>query len=341
MKRGALVGVGNVAVSAHLPGWQGRSGVTLAAAADSQPGGRGAFLNAFPQSRWYADAEELLEREEIEFVDLCTPPQSHAALIQKALERGLHVLCEKPLVLSPSEFAPLASLSRDTQRALVTVHNWKHAPAVRKIGELLKMNVVGDIRKVLWETLRTRPAATADESANWRTDPATAGGGILVDHGWHALSILSAWLPGKPRFVRARLERQGNTPPGIEDTAAVTLDYGAASAEIFLTWTADCRSNRVEIEGTEGILRLEGGRLDLLAGPPDRITETWSLPTLAEGSHHPEWFPPVIDGFLEESTNPSLRGRNLQEAAFCLAVLALARESSRREGQAVPFTPLQ
>lgn len=61
------------------------------------------------------------------------------------------------------------------------------------------------------------------------------------------------------------------------------------------------------------------------------------LPSLAEGSHHPDWFGGVIAEFLGEIDEPKTRGRNLAEASFCVNVLALAKESHRLGGEPLPI----
>ena len=86
-----------------MPGWQSRDDVAIVAATDAFPARRAAFLAACPNGRWYDSAEDLLSGETLDFVDICTPPSSHAALIQQALQSGLHVLCEKPLVIRPAD----------------------------------------------------------------------------------------------------------------------------------------------------------------------------------------------------------------------------------------------
>lgn len=335
MLRGGLVGVGHVAVNGHLPGWLGRPDVVLVAAADGREAGKAPFLAAYQGARWYGSAEQLLASEEIDFVDIATPPAAHAGLIRAALERSLHVLCEKPLVLARAEMAPLAELARARSLALVTVHNWKHAPALAKLTDLVRDGAVGEVRHCVWETLRVRPAVASGNGDNWRVDPAQSGGGVLTDHGWHALYVTAGWLGLRPRSVRAKLETRRHVAFPLEDTAAVTLSYPSANAEIFLTWAAGERANRAEIEGTRGRLRLEGGRITLAAGGQER---GWDFPSIAEGSHHPEWFGGVAAEFLGEIADPSRRGRNLAEAAFCAAALALSRESSRLGGQDLPFS---
>ena len=98
MLSGAFIGFGNVAAYGHMPGWRARNDVRIVAATDAAPARREAFLAACPDGRWYDAIDDLLDRETLDFVDICTPPGSHATLIGRALDAGLHVLCEKPLV---------------------------------------------------------------------------------------------------------------------------------------------------------------------------------------------------------------------------------------------------
>src|SRR5229473_2737383 len=91
MLRGAVIGFGNVAIHGHLPGWLGRPDVRIVAAADARPGQRTECQRLLPEARWYDSPDELLEREPLDFVDICTPPSSHAPLTVRALDRGLHV----------------------------------------------------------------------------------------------------------------------------------------------------------------------------------------------------------------------------------------------------------
>ena len=96
--RGAFVGFGNVAAEGHLPGWRLRKDVAIVAATDVASARRDAFSAACPGGRWYDSVDRLLAGEALDFVDICAPPGSHAALIRRALDAGFHVLCEKPLV---------------------------------------------------------------------------------------------------------------------------------------------------------------------------------------------------------------------------------------------------
>ena len=83
-------------------------------------------------------------------------------------------------------------------------------------------------------------------------------------------------MGGAPAKVAARLEIRKHIQWPVEDTATVILAYGEASAEIFLTWSAETRANRVELEGTGGLLRLDGGRLTL--EKEGAAAEQWRMP---------------------------------------------------------------
>ncbi len=337
MLKGALLGAGNVAVNGHLPGWLARGDAAIVAAADPSPAFRGALLERIPGLRWYDSAEELLSREALDFADIAAPPAMHAGLAAAALAKGLHVLCEKPLVLAPEQLAPLAELARRNDRVLATVHNWRHAPILKAATDLISQGAIGEVRSVRWETLREKPAAAAGGEAgkNWRMDPKIAGGGVLVDHGWHAFYVVCGWLPEAPRRVSARLSTRRHREWPVEDTAEVSLETTGVRAEILLTWAASERRNRAWIEGTRGTIRPDGDLLELtLTDSTGPIVRRFPQ-SLAEGSHHPDWFSGVAAEFLAEIADPGRRGRSLAEAFLCAELIAKARESSSRGGAPV------
>jgi predicted dehydrogenase len=339
--RGAILGAGNVTLRGHLPGWLAREDVAIVAAADPRPEARAALAERIPNLRAYETSEELLSREVLDFADICAPPAMHSGLIRAALEKGLHVLCEKPLVLAADELEPLSKLALGADRVLAAVHNWRHAPILAAAQALVEEGAIGEVRFCRWETLRREPAAAGDSArSNWRVDPAVSGGGILMDHGWHALYVVCGWLPEVPLRVAGRLSTRRHHDWSIEDTAEVTLECGGgARAEILLTWAADERANRASAVGAAGALSVDGSTLKLTTpGRAEPIVREFP-DSLADGSHHPDWFAGVAAEFLSEIRDPARRGRTLAEASTCLDLIALARDSSLRGGSAVPARP--
>jgi predicted dehydrogenase len=333
--RGAIVGLGNVALHGHVPGWRRRPDARIVAVTDSRGACRALAEREIPGVRWYDTLSALLDQEPLDFVDVCTPPSSHAVVVQTVLERGLPVLCEKPLVTAADQLPPLVELARAKGRPLHTVHNWHHAPIVQRAARLIQAGAVGRVEHVSWQTHRRGPAATSvPGSGNWRVDPAIGGGGVLTDHGWHVGYLLRRWLGADPVAVSARLETRRHHEFPVEDTATVTLRFPEATADVFLTWAADERLTRAVIRGAAGALHVLDDTL-VLTGPgaEQRIA---CPPALSDGSHHPDRFDPVAEQFLD-AVRGGPPGDNLAEAVCCVALEALARESSRRGAAWLPF----
>jgi predicted dehydrogenase len=331
--RGAFIGFGNVAAKGHLPGWQSVKDVQIVAATDAAAMQGKAFLEACPGGRWHKTVDELLSDKTLDFVDICTPPSSHAALIKHALDAGVHVLCEKPLVTRAADAQALVAAAADNGRVVHTVHNWLKAPICEKISSLVDGGAVGTVRTVRWQTLRMEPAVTVtSDGTNWRADPAVAGGGILFDHGWHALYCVLRWL-GVPTAISAQLERRRFREWPIEDTATVTLDGEAGSGHIYLTWSADQRVNRIEVEGDRGRIDIAEDAVVLRSNKDE---QRWSCPPpLSQGSHHRDWFVGVAKDFQRAAVSGG-KG-NLDEAVLCARLIDLAQRSSAAGGARLPL----
>jgi predicted dehydrogenase len=326
--RGAFIGFGNVAANGHMPGWRSREDVRIVAATDAAHSRRDAFLAACPDGRWFDTVDELLRREQLDFVDICAPPGSHADLIGRALDAGLHVLTEKPLVTRVDDAARLASAAARAGRVLYTVHNWLKAPICLQISALVDEGAIGAVRSVRWRTLRTQPATavSAPGVANWRVDPKLAGGGILFDHGWHAFYCVARWS-GLPGLVSARPDTRRFHDQPLEDTATVDLETASGQSHIFLTWAADERLNAIEVDGEHGQIRVAGDSVELKSNLQAR---RWTSPSLSEGSHHPDWFGGVADDFLAAATGAG--EGNLPEALSCAWAIDAAQRSSAAGG---------
>jgi predicted dehydrogenase len=201
------------------------------------------------------------------------------------------------------------------------------------VSALVAEGAIGAVRSVSWKTLRTQPAAAAgaDGVPNWRVDPARAGGGVLVDHGWHALYCVARWA-GHPLAVSALLETRRFDRQPVEDTASIELRTASGASRIFLTWAAEARSNLIEIAGERGRISAEG---DIVTVESDsRARAFFCPPSLSDGSQHPDWFDGVADEFLAAASGRGLG--NLHEAMMCAELIDLAQRSSAAGGIELP-----
>lgn len=341
--RGAIVGFGNVAARGHWPGLADSADMEIVAVADPSAPRREAAAALAPGLRAYASVEELAAHEDLDFVDIATPPSSHAALAEFALARRWHVLCEKPLTLDPAVLARLSARAAACRRVVFTMHNWKVAPIIQAAFQAIHAGRIGPVRHVDILVFRNQPCKGASDGRvgnaarkpeDWRQDREVAGGGILVDHGWHNFYLLLNLLRGEPRQVTATLTRPSNDPDALDDSARVTVAFAGADACLHLTWLARARRNAVMAYGDEGALVVDDDRL-VVAARGQSPEETLFPAALSAGSHHEDWFRALLPQFVAEVRDPEARGVNLREAAWCAALTAAAYRSDACGGAVI------
>lgn len=319
--RGAIIGFGEVARHGHWPAYAQFHEAKIVAVVDRTEERRKAAREALPGVATFATIEELAAGAEIDFVDICTPPAFHGEPMFEALARGWNVLCEKPLLLDLVELEKARLLAAEAGRAIVPIHNWKYAPIIRRATEILRSGALGTLREVEIETLRFHDCAAADpDHPNWRRDPALAGGGVLMDHGWHAIYLAHHWMGQEPSEVRAVLHRPA--PEAVEDEARLTLLFPNAEAKIFLTWRSKERRNSMRLTGDGGEMAINDDTLKV--GCESIRFES----ALSAGSHHPDWFAAMLPDLMASLGSPKAARRSFEEAALCLSVIRRAYQTA-------------
>ncbi len=251
------------------------------------------------------DWREVVERPEIDVVDICTPGDSHVDIAIAAAAAGKHVFCEKPLANSVEEAERmLASVERAGVIHMVC-HNYRRAPAVALAKQLIEEGRLGRIRHYRGTYLQDW---IADPSAPlvWRLQRAKAGSGALGDIGSHSLD-LARHLVGEvvevsgllETFVSERpLENGGGTGRVDVDDAALALirfEEGAIGS-IEGTRFAPGRKNfnRFEINGSLGSLAFDLERMNELEFYEEAGPNSGFRTILATNEAHPYisgWWP--------------------------------------------------
>ena len=323
--RGAISGFGEVAARGHIPGWLTREDVSIVAIHEPVAARRELAMRTLKGVRIYDDLGLMLDGESPDFVDIASPPAFHAEAIHAALEAGAHVLCEKPLCLDLAEFDALVKLAAQRARILMCVHNWKHAPAFEAARRALDAGKLGTLGFVSIDRMRTEPAGGAGK---WRSE-AASGGGILIDHGWHAF-YLAQWLMGTaPMSVSSFLTHHD----GLDDAADIRLVFpDDRLVRIHLSWRAPVRRTATALYGENAMLEIDGDRV-ILTSRSGRV-EDLSARDAPDDSYHSTWFGRVIDDLMRAIASGTAQS-NLDEARTALALLLASRESARGEGTLV------
>ena len=165
------------------------------------------------------DFSKLLERPDIDLIDICTPPNQHFALIGQAMAAGKHVVCEKPLVGSLRDCDALITLAKTAKTHLVPIFQYRWGNGLRRLKHLVDKGVAG---KAYLSTIETSWRREADYYAvAWRGKYATELGGVCLTQAIHAHDMLS-FIAGPVAAVFARTNTSVN-PIEVEDCASASL----------------------------------------------------------------------------------------------------------------------
>ncbi len=324
--RGAIIGLGNVAIQAHLPVWRKNEHFSIEAIVEPSVERAELGKKLLPNVPVYPTIEALVAEDGVDFVDICTPPCYHADLALAACNSGMHVFCEKPLAISPERLKEIHLAANRAQRVVFTVNNWKYAPLWVHLCELIEAGRIGSIQSVSLNVLRS-PNSGGGVS-DWRRCMEVAQGGILIDHGWHNLYLILSLLKEVPVSMEVSMEPLSGNAPGLEETVDLLMRFRKAEAGLHLTWQASCRRNYGIIVGDKGKIFLNDDHLVLHS--EDSAPVRFDFPeALSNGSHHASWMEPVIENFGREIVETHLRGTNFTEARWCARLIDLAYRSSR------------
>ena len=341
--RGAVVGYGFISGRGHVPAYlerqRTRGDVRLVAVADVCEARRDLAREAIPGVRVYATHDELLRAEagNLDFVDVATPPSDHAAIAHAALDHGLHVLCEKPLACTPEEARAMLRHAESARRTIFPCHNYKHAPVVKAIREIIASGRIGRPTSIALSTYRNTHAKGVKEwRPDWRRDRKTSGGGIAMDHGSHTFYLTFEWLAGYPTAVTAKMSTLAPGPQDTEDNVSVVLTFPGGLATTHLTWTAGVRKVIYAVQGERGAITVDDDDLQVAAwtGPgPEGSPGTWTVEKTSIASHwmdasHVTWFDSLFDQFAGAVARGEHVGKEALEALRCVQIIDAAYRSS-------------
>jgi predicted dehydrogenase len=153
------------------------------------------FLPRSYESYTHMAQAEAAHPDPIDFVIIATPNHLHFPVAKAFLERGFHVVCDKPMTFTLNEAHELARLVESTQAVFALTHTYTGYPLVRQARELVRQGVIGEVRKVLVDYVQDWLMEPLEQSGNkqaaWRTDPARSGiAGAVGDIGTHAENLL-------------------------------------------------------------------------------------------------------------------------------------------------------
>jgi UDP-N-acetylglucosamine 3-dehydrogenase len=328
--RGAIIGLGKIALTGHLPAYLDpriSSRARIVAAVESEQKSRENAAGLIPDVPVYATLRELLEHEKVDFIDICTPPSCHPEALEEGLENNLHLVCEKPLSSSVEEARRTAErLKERPDLVFMACHQYRYSPVWLRFKEFIEKDSGSARYLVQFDVFRTQadPGYYASHP-NWRTERLMSGGGILADTGLHYI-YLSAWMLGSPRSVTARTYNLTHREIGVEDTALVWLDFDSGVAAITLTWGADRRANSARLACRRGSLVYDGRTIEKHIG---REKENILVPDASDKSHYVSLYVSLFEEFIQRIDSKQTSRDEVDGACRAVEILHAAYESAR------------
>ncbi len=209
-------------------------GAELAAIADLDEGRLEKLLRRYPKVEGRSHADEIIGDDSIDAVVIVTPAETHYELTRRALEKGKHVLVEKPLAMKPEESKDVASLADEKNLTLMVGHTFEYNPAVRRLKKMIADEGFGPVRYI-YSTRVNLGIFRPEINAMWNLAP-------------HDLSILFYLLGEAPLSVVAN--GRAFLKPGVEDVVFLYFEFPSGSvAHVHVSWLDPTKVRRLTVVG--------------------------------------------------------------------------------------------
>ena len=212
-------------------------------------------------NRNYKDYLEMASKEsqredKIDAVAIVTPNHMHHPISMAFIEKGFHIICDKPLAMNLKECEELVQASTAQDIIFALTHNYTGYPMIRNAKEMCHQGELGSIRLIqaeyaqdwLTEDLENKIDSGGNKQAAWRTDPAqSGGGGCIGDIGTHAFNLIRFITGLQPQQISAELT---SFVPGrkLDDNAQISIRFnGGAKGTIWSSQVAPGNENHLQV----------------------------------------------------------------------------------------------
>jgi predicted dehydrogenase len=243
----ALIGCGDVS-AVHLEAIAALDGIELVAVCDTDPDRLAAAAKALTVPG-FADHRQLIDRVRPDVVHICTPHDQHVQVAIDCLERGVHVIAEKPLADTVKDGQRLILAADQNPAKIAVCFQNRYNAGVAAMHRLLASGDVGEITgagaTVMWhrtaEYYRDRP---------WRGRWSTSGGGLLMNQAIHTVDLVQ-WLVGPVTQVRGHAATHHLADViEVEDTAEMVLEHANGARSVFYATVANTVNAPVTLDIT-------------------------------------------------------------------------------------------
>jgi scyllo-inositol 2-dehydrogenase (NADP+) len=260
MFRAAIVGLGKMGLS-HQSMVNAHPQIKLAAVCDSS-GYVLDVLSKYTGVKTYSDYKKMLAEEPLDCVFIATPSRYHAEIVTAALERNLHVFCEKPFALDPEIGFQLAEIAERKKLVNQVGYHYRFVAAFNEAKRLLDRQLIGDLHHIRAEAYG--PVVLRPKGSTWRSQK-SEGGGCLFDYSCHAIDLVNH-LVGRPTAVSGTVLNSVFSND-VDDEIYSTFQFSKGlSGQLATNWSDESfrkMSVKIGIWGTKGRINVDRQELQV------------------------------------------------------------------------------
>jgi predicted dehydrogenase len=244
-KKFAIVGAGAIS-QGYAQAFQTCDQCEVVGVADVRPEAAKSLAEVLG-TRAFESHLQLAEEGKPDAVLICTPPSTHPQICLDFIDRGVHVLCEKPFAISAAESKKVIEAAEKKGVKITMASKFRYVDDVIKAKQIVDSGILGEI--VLFENAFT---SWVDMSKRWNSDPKISGGGVLIDNGTHSFDIARYFL-GPLAEVHV-MEGRRAQDLAVEETVRIFVRSATGViGNIDLSWSINKELDRyISIFGTRG-----------------------------------------------------------------------------------------
>jgi len=248
----AIVGCGYVA-NGHLEAWRKVRQAQVIAVSDLNENLAKSTAEAWNVPRYYSTLSNLLAKCKVDLVDICTPPQVHAALAVEAMKAGVNVLIEKPMTMTVKDAEKIVGCQKATGVKAGVIHNWLFDEPVLQADALIKKGKLGEIFHIEVEALNTKHDSMVANERHWCHK---LPGGRFSEMLAHPIYLMRHFL-GDIAICDVQVSKIGDYSWMKYGELCATFKAGNKLGRAYASFNSSRDAIFINLYGGEGILKLE------------------------------------------------------------------------------------
>jgi predicted dehydrogenase len=318
----AVIGTGRIAQNFHLPAYNKLPNVELAGVLDPDELKAKLIAEKYRIKNVYTDVDELLENDEIDAVDICTPTNTHMEFALKAINKKKHLFIEKPAGRTLDEVVQIRDAAKANDCKVMVAMNQRFRYDARLIKNYIQTGELGDLFYVQTGWLQKT------DPKHWKQSTDIAGGGVVMDLGISLIdSLLWFYDFAELKAVKAKTFRHATKD--VEDVCIATLTFSNGSiAQIEMSWSLFGEKSNFycNVHGSKGSMKINPIEIFKLNGDgysPDLPKDNLSKLEIYKKSYESE-----IKHFINTASGVSPLISSIDDAVKTMQAVELIYQSA-------------